>query len=67
MCKHEEKTCPRCNITFECKVGDIAHCQCSSIHLTEAEARFIADKFNDCICAGCMSAIKEELGTVKTS
>jgi hypothetical protein len=60
MCKHEEKKCLRCGIGFECKTGDIAHCQCSSIQLSEAESKFIAGKFNDCLCAGCMKAMKSE-------
>ena len=35
--KHEPRNCPRCNKTFECKVGNIAQCQCSSIVLSEEE------------------------------
>ena len=60
MCKHEEKKCPRCGKGFECKAGDIAHCQCSSIQLNEAETKFIADTFTDCLCAACMKAMKSE-------
>lgn len=66
MCKHEEKHCPRCNILFECKAGDIAHCQCSSIHLSEAEAAFIATKFTDCLCAACMMAMKSEYSILQS-
>ena len=60
MCKHEEKNCPRCSNPFECKVGDIAHCQCNSIKLNEGESKFIAEKFIDCLCAACMKVMKSE-------
>jgi hypothetical protein len=60
MCKHEEKNCPRCGAGFECKTGDIGHCQCSIIQLSETETTFIADKYTDCLCAACMKAMKSE-------
>ena len=60
MCKHEQKNCPRCGAGFECKTGDIAHCQCSSIQLSETETKFIANQFTDCLCAACMKAMKSE-------
>jgi len=52
--KHEPRNCPRCNKTFECKVGNIAQCQCSSIVLNEEEKAFIADRYQDCLCLGCL-------------
>ena len=58
MCKHEEKNCPRCNSSFECKVGDIPNCQCYAVKLSDKERDFIAAKFTDCLCAGCMEAMK---------
>ena len=60
MCKHELKYCPRCSASFECRVGDIAHCQCNSVKLTGPEQQYIADKYNDCICATCMIALQSE-------
>jgi Cysteine-rich CWC len=60
MCKHEEKKCPRCGAGFECKTGDISHCQCNSIQLSEAESKFIASQFADCLCAACMKTMKSE-------
>ena len=60
MCKHEEKNCPRCNVNFECKVGDISHCQCYTVKLNDAETKFIAQRFTDCLCASCMKAMKSE-------
>ncbi len=60
MGKHEEKYCPHCKATFECKVGDITHCQCYGIKFTEAEKRFIAAKYADCLCVSCMLALQSE-------
>ena len=60
MCKHEEKTCPRCKISFECKVGDIPHCQCYVVKLSDEERDFISKRFTDCLCADCMGALKSE-------
>lgn len=60
MCKHEEKTCPRCNTLFECKVGDIPHCQCYVVKLSDGERDFINKRFTDCLCADCMRAMKSE-------
>jgi Cysteine-rich CWC len=60
MCKHEEKSCPRCKIIFECKVGDIPHCQCYAVKLLDDERDFINKRFNDCLCAGCMKAMQSE-------
>ncbi len=60
MHKHEEKTCPRCNGTFECKVGDIAHCQCSEQSFTLEEKAFIEDRYNDCLCADCLKDLKNK-------
>jgi Cysteine-rich CWC len=65
MCKHEQKNCPRCNAVFECKPGDITHCQCNEIKLSEAAAKFIADKYADCLCAVCIKEMRDEYGGLK--
>jgi hypothetical protein len=59
MCKHEEKYCPRCKASFECKVGDIAQCQCNSLALTVEERAFIADRYDDCLCRNCLLELKQ--------
>ena len=56
--KHEEKRCPRCNNAFECKVGDIGHCQCAGKKFTEAEHAFVAEQFSDCLCLQCLIYLK---------
>lgn len=65
MCKHEQKNCPRCHTAFECKAGDIAHCQCNAVQLSEAESKFIADKYDDCLCASCMITMKTEYSVLQ--
>jgi hypothetical protein len=58
MCRHEEKYCPRCQAVFECKVGSILLCQCTTVILNEEERAYIQEKFDDCLCAECMKAMK---------
>ncbi|HEV8515926.1 MAG TPA: cysteine-rich CWC family protein [Cyclobacteriaceae bacterium] len=60
MIKHEQKFCQRCKASFECKVGSIALCQCSSIILDDNERDYIRENFNDCLCVKCMKEIKSE-------
>lgn len=60
MPHHEPKICPRCAQLFECKVGDIANCQCSSIALTLAERSFIEDRNTDCLCSNCLKDLKNK-------
>lgn len=47
MPTHEQKNCPRCNQLFECKVGDITHCQCSNVQLFLEVQLFIDSKYQD--------------------
>jgi hypothetical protein len=58
MCKHEEKSCPRCQAPFECKVGDITQCQCYGVNLSAEERIFIENKYNDCLCRKCLDELK---------
>jgi hypothetical protein len=58
MCEHEKKYCPHCNVLFECKVGSILLCQCTAIALTDDERMFIKDRYDDCLCASCMSKLR---------
>lgn len=58
--KHENKYCPRCNVIFECKVGSVNLCQCSTVQLTAEERNFLLDKFDDCLCASCMAELRSE-------
>ncbi|MEO6836996.1 MAG: cysteine-rich CWC family protein [Ginsengibacter sp.] len=60
MCEHEKKYCPRCRARFECKVGSILLCQCTSVTLTESESNYLHEKYEDCLCASCMKELKVE-------
>jgi hypothetical protein len=64
MCQHEEKYCPSCRQKFECKVGSIHLCQCSTIILTEQEKYFIQQQFDDCLCVNCLQKIKEKFSLI---
>jgi hypothetical protein len=59
MCKHEEKSCPRCGQQFECKIGDIAHCQCFDISFTIEEKAFIEERYEECLCRNCLLELKK--------
>lgn len=60
MSKHEDKHCPRCNSTFECKAGTIMQCQCSAIQLSVEESLYVESKFEDCLCVNCLRALQQE-------
>ena len=60
MIKHETKNCPRCEKGFECKSGDITNCQCETVELLQHHREHIAAEYTDCLCAGCMKAIRSE-------
>ena len=54
MFKHEEKTCQRCKMLFECKAGNICQCQCYGINLTELQRSLIEKQYADCLCRNCL-------------
>ena len=56
--KHEKKSCCRCDEEFECKVGDIANCQCALTKLTIEEIAFMEEMYDDCLCANCIYELK---------
>lgn len=60
MIKHEIKYCPRCKHTFECKLGSILLCQCTTVTLNEKERDYMREKFDDCLCADCMKEVRAE-------
>ncbi|SJZ34101.1 cysteine-rich CWC family protein [Sediminibacterium ginsengisoli] len=60
MPTHEQKICPRCKQSFECKVGDVAHCHCSTVQLTMEERAFTEERYTDCLCNNCLKDIKNK-------
>jgi len=59
MCLHENKLCPRCSNTFECKPGNITQCKCYGIALTIEEKVFIEERYEDCLCISCLKELKD--------
>ena len=55
MGKHETKYCPRCNGTFECRVGDIMRCQCTEVTISEETRKFLSKTEYGCLCKKCLS------------
>lgn len=60
MSAHQQKTCSRCLTSFECKAGSIEQCQCQTLVLSEAELDYIHDRYDDCLCAACLQALRQE-------
>ncbi|NCI45416.1 cysteine-rich CWC family protein [Sediminibacterium soli] len=60
MPTHETKKCPRCARPFECKVGNIAECQCSQVTLSYEQKAYIELQYTDCLCAQCLQALQFE-------
>ncbi|RAJ08501.1 Cysteine-rich CWC [Chitinophaga skermanii] len=61
MACHETKHCERCGTPFECKIGNVLHCQCSGIRFNDQEKAFIAANYVDCLCRNCLLAVKREV------
>jgi hypothetical protein len=57
--KHEPKSCPRCQAIFECKVGDVANCQCSEVLLTKETEAFLSKTQYDCLCKNCLTEVQK--------
>jgi len=55
---HEEKRCPRCRQSFECKTGSILLCQCQTVRLDEAQQAWIAERYDDCLCSQCLRELR---------
>ena len=63
--QHEIKTCPRCDQAFECKAGDIYHCQCREISLSDGEMAFLEGRYDDCLCFNCLIQLKNKYALFK--
>ncbi len=57
MVKHEIKSCPRCEGSFECKVGNVLQCQCSEVVISNETASYLEKTHYDCLCKNCMSEL----------
>ncbi|MBC7947872.1 MAG: cysteine-rich CWC family protein [Chitinophagaceae bacterium] len=65
MCVHETKICPRCQATFECKVGTVMQCQCFGIEMPAEKRANIEEQFGDCLCRKCLVELKQSLRGLK--
>ena len=65
MCKHKEKNCPRCKLSFECKAGSIMQCQCNAVQLSVEERMYVELKYEDGICASCLTDLQKEYTSFK--
>jgi len=55
--KHEEVQCPRCGSHFECKVGDVARCQCSGVKISAETRTYLAGTRYGCLCKKCLEEL----------
>ncbi len=55
MCVHENKSCPRCNKSFECKSGSILQCQCYGAPLKDDLRKWLMERYEDCLCRQCLN------------
>ena len=60
MPTHEPKQCQRCGTEFECKVGSVLQCQCQSVEMTAKQLEYVTRKYDDCLCALCLMALRSE-------
>jgi Cysteine-rich CWC len=65
MPTHETKSCPHCQQAFECRTGDIIHCQCESVKLKQAHRDYIAKMYDDCLCSNCLIKLRSEYNTLQ--
>lgn len=65
MSLHENKSCPRCKIIFECTSGNITQCQCYGIELTMEQRAYIEQRYNECLCRDCLRYLQVELNLFK--
>lgn len=63
--KHEKKQCERCLSAFECKLGNITHCQCSEARITKETSQFLQSTYYDCLCKSCLVEIDKMVGLSK--
>lgn len=62
---HEQKYCPRCSKTFDCKPGNVTQCQCYGIQLTTEQSAFIEEYYKDCLCRNCLEQLQTQFELFK--
>ncbi len=56
-----EKVCPRCGTRFACSLDAVMDCLCAGVALDDAQRRFIADNYDDCLCNDCLRILRGDL------
>lgn len=68
MSKHEPQICPRCQASFECKVADVANCQCNEVQVQAYTHEFLRNTAYDaCLCKKCLKEVDHLLTRAKKS
>jgi len=67
MPQHENKKCPRCSGSFECKTGSILLCQCSTVAMTAEQLEYSSKEYDDCLCRNCLKELRAEYNTLSFS
>jgi len=55
-----EKLCGHCGLPFPCYSTDRDRCWCRNVPLDEGQLAWIAEKYGDCLCPGCLDQFTEE-------
>ncbi|MCL4641782.1 MAG: cysteine-rich CWC family protein [Pseudosphingobacterium sp.] len=58
--KHEIVLCERCGTSIECRANSYSKCQCSAVELSVNEVQYISERYDNCLCAACLQALKQE-------
>jgi hypothetical protein len=56
----EIKYCPRCAKAFQCHSAAVESCHCHKTALTAGQRDYISAKYQDCLCASCLEALRLE-------
>lgn len=51
----KEKRCSKCGVAFDC--GGLFGCWCRDVKLTEKQLASLRQRYADCLCPTCLSAI----------
>lgn len=54
-----EKDCPRCGVSFVCRVDDISACHCAPVKLDELQLAYVKMHYPGCLCNSCLNEIKK--------
>ena len=58
--------CPRCGGAFHCGANDREPCVCTTIALDAATLAALRDRYDGCLCPGCLAHIAEAVRTTGT-